>query len=163
MNTNDNRRFKKGSGVYKCIHCQHETRETGQGESQFEMCAPCFEISSIENMHSDDDHEGEVYGCLECRSLMTPKALAHLGVFYKGNIQQADMPRITKNSEIKNFWLVTKPTRLSVMVDICFETDIQGLAQQVKGGLKAEEIHGMYTDEQEARRIAQGLLDSRTQ
>lgn len=63
--------------------------------------------------------------------------------------------------QIKKFWIVTKPTRLSVLIDICFETTPAGLARQGAGGLKPEDIHGMYTTQAEALTEAQALLDAR--
>ena len=56
------------------------------------------------------------------------------------------------------FYVVTKPRRLSVKIDILFETDLPGLELQFKGGLTAEEIHGIYTKSAEANREADRLL-----
>lgn len=74
----DNRRIQKGSGVYTCIDCKEQTRETGEGESQFDLCAACYEIAGMENQHSDDGHAGELNACSECQRQMTPKARAKL-------------------------------------------------------------------------------------
>lgn len=63
--------------------------------------------------------------------------------------------------EIKNFWVVTKPTPKSLLADICFETTPRGLAFQILGGLKPGEIHGMYTDGLEASEVATSLLIQR--
>lgn len=49
----DNRRFRKGSGVYKCISCGRQTRETGQDESRNNLCLPCYEVGGLENAYFD--------------------------------------------------------------------------------------------------------------
>lgn len=68
----DNRRFQVGSGVYTCYRCTRQTRDTGKGEAQFDLCADCFEIEGMENQHSDDDHDGDLADCEECKRQMTP-------------------------------------------------------------------------------------------
>lgn len=60
--------------------------------------------------------------------------------------------------KITHFWIVTKPNSLSTIDDICFETDMIGLEKQFKGGLKSEDIVGMYTKEKEAKENAVFLL-----
>lgn len=75
---NDNRRFKRGSGVYTCHRCTKQTRDTGKGEAQFDLCADCFEIESMENQHSDDGHEGDLSDCQECKDQMTESACTKL-------------------------------------------------------------------------------------
>jgi len=49
----DNRRFVRGSGTYKCGDCGKMTRETGEGESQCNMCRRCYMIAGLENSLSD--------------------------------------------------------------------------------------------------------------
>lgn len=44
------------------------------------------------------------------------------------------------------------------MQDICFQSDVHGLRLQFLGGLKSENIHGIYTDEAEAKQEAEKLL-----
>ena len=61
-----------------------------------------------------------------------------------------------------NFWVVTKPTRLSVMEDICFESNFAGMELQYAGGLKYEDIYGIYDTEIEAVKSADTLLARRT-
>ena len=60
--------------------------------------------------------------------------------------------------KIEKFWIVTKPTAVSTMQDICFQSDIHGLQLQFLGGLKSENIHGIYTKEAEAKQEAEKLL-----
>jgi len=64
-------------------------------------------------------------------------------------------------TKIREMHIVTKPTPVSTIGDICIHTDIKGLYLQFMGGLKPEEIHGIYTGKQEARRIARWLLSER--
>ena len=59
------------------------------------------------------------------------------------------------------FWVVTKPTPRSVLIDICFKSDWRGIEAQFKGGLTFEQIHGIYTGEAEAIRNAGELLAER--
>ncbi len=55
---------------------------------------------------------------------------------------------------LDKFWIVTRPIESSELGDICFQTDINGLALQFKGGLDPEEIHAVYTAMNEAQREA---------
>jgi len=56
------------------------------------------------------------------------------------------------------FYVVTKPRKLSVIEDICFKSTFSGMELQYKGGLKFEDIYGIYNDEAEALRVAGELL-----
>jgi len=56
------------------------------------------------------------------------------------------------------FWIVTKPTPVSEMGDICFETNMLEFACQVRGGLDDALIHGIYVNQSEAERVARTLL-----
>lgn len=73
MTRRDNRRFQPGygfgtgGGVYTCHICKKRTRETGEGESQLELCAACFNKASQENSHTDN-HTGAMRDCAECQS-----------------------------------------------------------------------------------------------
>ncbi len=62
---------------------------------------------------------------------------------------------------IKRFWIVTRPTPLSELGDICFECTFESLARQIRGGLQEEAIVGMYLEERYARRVAERLLEAR--
>lgn len=59
---------------------------------------------------------------------------------------------------IEKLWVVVRPGRLSEFADVCFETDVKGLALQFKGGLEPEEIHAVYTSMNEAQREAERIL-----
>lgn len=59
---------------------------------------------------------------------------------------------------IDKFWIVTRPKGSSELSDICFQTDIKGLALQFKGGLDPEEILAVYTAMNEAQRAADRIL-----
>lgn len=52
---NDNRRFEKGSGKYKCADCGKTTRETGHGESDCGLCYRCMQNAEIENYVNDNN------------------------------------------------------------------------------------------------------------
>ena len=63
--------------------------------------------------------------------------------------------------KVTKFWIVTKPTPVSELVDICFKCDLARLQGQFAAGLKADNIHGMYTKQKEAEDIARWLLHLR--
>jgi hypothetical protein len=56
------------------------------------------------------------------------------------------------------FWIVTEPTEDSTLADVLFSTDIRGLVLQIKGGLAASQIHGIYLDEDVATADAMDLV-----
>ena len=59
---------------------------------------------------------------------------------------------------VDSLYIVTNPTRYSTIHDILCACDYQGLQYQFLGGLKAHEIFGIYTDRNEAEKIANDLL-----
>ena len=61
--------------------------------------------------------------------------------------------------EVGKFYVVTKPTKISLLTDILFQTDIIGMFNQVRGGLKESEIHGFYKKEKIAKAAALALLN----
>ena len=72
--------------------------------------------------------------------------------------------------EIGTFWVVTLPVIYggetkseSVINDICFESTILGVANQVRGGLddRNGQIYGFYRNENKAKKVAQGLLNKK--
>jgi hypothetical protein len=62
------------------------------------------------------------------------------------------MPKIT------HIWVVTYPSPKSELQDICFEVNLEGLYRQFKGGLKPEDVAGLYTDVDSAQARAIHLL-----
>jgi hypothetical protein len=58
----------------------------------------------------------------------------------------------------ERFWVVTKPSPVSAMEDVCFPCTFQRLIDRVRGGLDEEEIVGVFADETEARKEAAELL-----
>jgi len=48
------------------------------------------------------------------------------------------------------FWMVTNPTPTSELADICFETSLENLALQMKGGLSMDADPTLFTDRAEA-------------
>jgi hypothetical protein len=58
----------------------------------------------------------------------------------------------------ERFWVVTTPTTVSTVGDICFSCTFEQFALQVRGGLHEENIVGMYADEEEATATAKRLL-----
>ena len=49
------------------------------------------------------------------------------------------------------FWMVTDPTPVSELGDICFQTSLEDLVLQIKGGLELKENPTIFTAEDDAR------------
>ena len=60
--------------------------------------------------------------------------------------------------EIGEFWLVTKGSEGSEMVDVISKIDVFDLYLQLKGGLKGREIVGLYKNESKAKKQAEKEL-----
>ncbi len=45
-------------GTYTCRICKKRTRETGQCESNVELCAACYDYAGWENAHNDGHGDG---------------------------------------------------------------------------------------------------------
>ena len=60
--------------------------------------------------------------------------------------------------KITRFWIVTQATKNSTLADICFQVDIEDLEKQFKGGLKAENVVGMYLDQSPAEEKAKMII-----
>jgi hypothetical protein len=58
----------------------------------------------------------------------------------------------------EKFWVVTRPSRVSELGDICFQCTFKRLMLQTRGGLHEHEIIGIFSDEAEAKRVARKLL-----
>jgi len=67
-----------------------------------------------------------------------------------------------KTSRVDSIWIVTRPTQVSTLADIVFQTSVPLLANQFRGGLSADDIMGVYLNEQEARAVGASLLAGRT-
>jgi hypothetical protein len=66
-----------------------------------------------------------------------------------------------ESMKIKEFWVVTKPTEISGMDDICFKSTPQQIGLQFLGGLTCGDVVSFYSDESEASLKAMELLDAR--
>lgn len=71
------------------------------------------------------------------------------------------------NKVDKNFWVVTKPNEVwdykflvnyLTIEDICFRTSVKTLMTQAIGGLKPDEVLGVFEEEQAARNYATTVL-----
>ena len=63
---------------------------------------------------------------------------------------------MTQNTH--KFWVVTRPTAVSTLGDILFETDARGLILQALGGLKSEDVLLTTSDVNEAQALAAAAL-----
>jgi hypothetical protein len=89
----------------------------------------------------------------------------HRDAYYAGAKQKmtktqktAFRGELNKVNEIGTFWVVTKPTPDSTLVDIVFESTIMGMMRQTLGGLREKDIVGIYKHETTARQIGERLL-----
>lgn len=57
-----NSRFARGSGVYTCRVCKHNTRHTGGDGAGVRLCDTCFELAGEDNHLADN---GKTYGSTE--------------------------------------------------------------------------------------------------
>lgn len=60
--------------------------------------------------------------------------------------------------KFSRFWIVTEATKYSTLEDICFQVDIEDLEKQFKGGLKVENVVGMWLDHSPAEEKAKMLI-----
>jgi hypothetical protein len=72
---------------------------------------------------------------------------------------------ITKNydvvDEVGKFFVVTKPDTKSTKEDILFDADAFKFADKIKGGLKFENVLGMFKNKSDASRTATEALKAR--
>ena len=61
----------------------------------------------------------------------------------------------------ERFWVVTRPSEVSELVDILFPCTFERLLLQGRGGLTEDEIVGIYADEDKAKEAAAKLLGER--
>lgn len=61
-------------------------------------------------------------------------------------------------SKVSKFWVVTKPSKKSELVDILFNADMKRMELQFKGGLTGNEIIGIFTTKNEAEKVAKIAL-----
>ncbi len=71
--------------------------------------------------------------------------------------------RINEGKEINpEFWVVTKPTDVSTLADIWFKSNPNHYANQIRGGLKEDEVAGFYNSEADATEVANKLLEKKS-
>ena len=58
--------FKRGTGVFKCEDCGHNTRETGAQGMGVKLCPDCWELAGYINMLSDYGADSEDFR--DCRN-----------------------------------------------------------------------------------------------
>jgi predicted ATP-dependent endonuclease of OLD family len=63
--------------------------------------------------------------------------------------------------EVGKFFVVTKPDTKSTKEDILFDADAFKFAEKIKGGLKFENVLGMFKNKSDANRVATEALKSR--
>jgi hypothetical protein len=64
-------------------------------------------------------------------------------------------------AEIKDFWVVTKPSKTNTLEDILFKANLAYMRNQFVGGLKAADILGAFTVKKEAEDVAKAALKAR--
>jgi vacuolar-type H+-ATPase subunit I/STV1 len=67
-----------------------------------------------------------------------------------------------ETDEVGEFWVVEKPSTSTTLDDICFKCEnVMYFARQVVGGLKPEDIKGVFINENKAKKLAEKLLKER--
>jgi hypothetical protein len=67
-----------------------------------------------------------------------------------------------ETDEVGSFWVVEKPYYNADLDDICFECEnVMYFARQIAGGLKPEDIKGVFVKEAKAKKLAEKLLKAR--
>ena len=67
-----------------------------------------------------------------------------------------------ETDEVGEFWVVEKPSTSATLDDVCFKCDnVMYFARQVAGGLKPEDIKGVFVKEAKAKKLAEKLLAER--
>jgi organic radical activating enzyme len=67
-----------------------------------------------------------------------------------------------ETDEVGSFWVVEKPSTSATLDDICFECEnVMYFARQIAGGLKPEDVKGVFTKEAKAKKLAEKLLKAR--
>ena len=67
-----------------------------------------------------------------------------------------------ETDEVGEFWVVEKPSTSATLDDICFKCDnVMYFARQVAGGLKPEDVKGIFVKEAKAKKLAEKLLKAR--
>jgi hypothetical protein len=61
-------------------------------------------------------------------------------------------------SKVQNFWVVTKPTKRSTLIDILFSADMKRMELRFKGGLSGSEIIVTFITKTEAEKVAKMAL-----
>lgn len=61
-------------------------------------------------------------------------------------------------AEIKDFWVVTKPSKNQILEDILFKANMAYMRNQFVGGLKAADILGTFTTQKEASDLAKAAI-----
>ena len=59
------------------------------------------------------------------------------------------------------FWVVTRPTKQSALVDIVSQSDLSDLDLRFKGGLSPGDVVGLFIEERAANNMAKFLLAER--
>jgi vacuolar-type H+-ATPase subunit I/STV1 len=67
-----------------------------------------------------------------------------------------------ETDEVGEFWVVEKPSTSTTLDDIYFKCEnVMYFARQVVGGLKPEDIKGVFINENKAKKLAEKLLKER--
>ncbi len=61
-------------------------------------------------------------------------------------------------SKVNKFWVVSKPSKKSELIDILLHADMKKMELQFKGGLSGKEIIGIFTTKNEAEKVAKMAL-----
>lgn len=60
--------------------------------------------------------------------------------------------------KVQNFWVITKPTKHSTLIDILSNADMKRMELQFKGGLSESEIIGTFTTKPKLKKLLKTAL-----
>ncbi len=60
--------------------------------------------------------------------------------------------------QVGKFWVVVMPRPISTLIDILFESDVEGMTLQYRGGLSPHDVVGFYRNKKTAEKKAKALL-----
>ena len=158
--------YRRGNGWVVCAYDPRARCNRRSGEMQYraaqdkvrrERASRIDELLCIAHDHANPYTYGglSMANSLPASQIATPDPLGVASVApASGHDQEAGCHAQGSTMHITNtdkFWVVTKATPVSTLVDVLCETDLSGLALQIRGGLSPASIL-LLTDNRESAR-----------
>lgn len=153
-------RLEKKADIFQKIDIDeaYKFAEEHIGEVQALATEPEFEsFMSTNGFKIDNVSLGKIYYAIKKKEVVKPQE-----VVPEIKTEEPTVESQITAAAIEKFWVVTKPSGESTLADILFESHLTGrggMEYQFMGGLKGEEIVGIWTDYNEAKVVAEKLLE----